>query len=105
MTEQSKGQRIAVTVMDLSLGIGALAGGIIGLYHKCDTVLPTLLVVVGALQASSGLVYALMLVVGENFLMQGALNLLGLGQFGVFVACNVLLFKSKACFEITRIVG
>ena len=47
----------------------------------------------------------MMLGVGENFLMQGALNLLGLGQFGVFVACNVLLFKSKNCFEITRIVG
>jgi hypothetical protein len=51
------------------------------------------------------MVYALMIILGESLIMQGLLNLLGLGQFGVFIACNVLLFKLHSCFEITRIIG
>ena len=60
--------------------------------------LPVLLICAGGLLILQGLLYSALLAgYGENQMVQGSLNLLGLCEFGVFVACNVLLFKLGHC--------
>merc|ERR1712072_555205 len=104
--QQTQGQRTAVTVLDLSLGAAALTGGVLGSVHGCDNMLPVLLICAGGLLILQGLLYSALLAgYGENQMVQGSLNLLGLCEFGVFVACNVLLFKLGHCFILVRVMG